>query len=146
MLPGHSAPLVLPPILMKCSFSALDSLYTFFVHLDSGWPCTLWPFWGFLLFPNVSEVSRQSQQLLLCIGGVLFSLRKQSKHNTNSFSFHHSCGGLTLAGHQMPTKATLPVSSSAGQRRENRIKGLWIEIRTRRGHSPITVTGKTDST
>ena len=57
-----------------------------------------------------------------------------------------SCGGLTLAGCQVPTKATLSLPSSTGQGRENKTKGLWVEIRTRRDHSPITVTGKTDST
>jgi len=56
------------------------------------------------------------------------------------------CGGLTLAGGRVPTKAALSLSSSAGQRKENRTKGLWVERRTGKAHSPITVTGKTDST
>lgn len=29
------------------------------------------------------------------------------------------CGGLTVGGHHMPTKATLSLPSSAGQGREN---------------------------
>ena len=56
------------------------------------------------------------------------------------------CGGLTLAGCQVPTKAALSLHSSAGQGRENITKGSWVEIRTGRDHSLITVMGKTDST
>ena len=56
------------------------------------------------------------------------------------------CGGLTLAGHQVPTKAALSLTSSAGQGRENITKGSWVEIRTGRDPSPITITGKTDLT
>lgn len=48
------------------------------------------------------------------------------------------CGGLL-------TKAALALSSSAGQGRENKRKGSWVEIRAGRDHSPINVTGKTDS-
>ena len=56
------------------------------------------------------------------------------------------CGGLILPGHQVLTKATLSLPSSAGQGRENRRKNLWVEISTGRDHSPITVMGKPDST
>jgi len=56
------------------------------------------------------------------------------------------CGGLTLAGLQVPTKAVLSPHSSTGQRRENIMKGLWVEIRTGRDRSPITAMGKTDLT
>ena len=45
------------------------------------------------------------------------------------------CGGVTLAGHQAPTKAALSLPSSAGKRRENIMKGSWVEIRTGRDHS-----------
>lgn len=34
------------------------------------------------------------------------------------------CGGLTLAGYQVPAKATLSLLSSAGHERENIIKVL----------------------
>jgi len=61
-------------------------------------------------------------------------------------SCHEVCGGLALAGHQVPTKAALSLHSSAGQGRENGTKGTWAEIRRGRYHSPITITGKTDST
>ena len=37
------------------------------------------------------------------------------------------CGGLTLAGCQVPTKATLSLPSSAGQGRENIMKGSWVD-------------------
>jgi len=37
------------------------------------------------------------------------------------------CGGLTLAGHQVPTKAAPSLPSSAGQGRENTTKGSWVE-------------------
>jgi len=55
------------------------------------------------------------------------------------------CGGLTLAGCQVPTKAALLFSLLSGQGRENIIKGSWVKIRTGRDHSAFTVTGKTDS-
>jgi len=43
------------------------------------------------------------------------------------------CGGLTLAGCQVPTKATRSLLSSAGgQQRENTMKGSWVEMRTGR--------------
>lgn len=44
------------------------------------------------------------------------------------------CRGLTLAGCQVPTKASLPLPSSAGQERENTTKGSWVRIRTGRDH------------
>jgi len=40
------------------------------------------------------------------------------------------CGGLTWAGLQVPSIATLSLSCSAEQGRENRTKGSWVEIRT----------------
>ena len=52
------------------------------------------------------------------------------------------CGGLTLAGLQVPTKVVLLFPSSAGQGRENTTKGSQIEIRTGRGHSPVSITAK----
>jgi len=57
-----------------------------------------------------------------------------------------ACGEMTLFGSQVPTKAALSFPSSAGQGRENTMKGSWVKIRTGRDHSPITATGKTDST
>ena len=54
------------------------------------------------------------------------------------------CGGLTLAGCQVPTKAALSLPSSAGQGRENIMKSLCIKVRTGRDHSATTVMGKTD--
>jgi len=55
-------------------------------------------------------------------------------------------GAFSLAVHQVPTKAALSLHFSAGQGRKNMTKGLWVEIRTGRDHSPITITGKTDLT
>ena len=49
--------------------------------------------------------------------------------------FVNSCGGLTVAGRQVPTKAALSLPSSAGQGRENEMKGSWVEIRTGRSLS-----------
>ena len=43
----------------------------------------------------------------------------------------HMCGGLTLAGFQVPTKAALPLLSSAGQGTENITKGSWVKIKDR---------------
>jgi len=56
------------------------------------------------------------------------------------------CGGLTLAGCQTPPKPLYHPPSSAGQGREKITKGSWVEVRTGRHHSSITVTGKTDWT
>ena len=56
------------------------------------------------------------------------------------------CGVLTLAGCQVPTKASPSLLSAAGQGRENVTKGLWVKIRLGRDHSPVTVAGKTDMT
>lgn len=49
-----------------------------------------------------------------------------------------------LAGQQVPTEAT-PSLISTGQGRENITKGLWVDIRARGDHSPVTVKGKTYS-
>jgi len=56
------------------------------------------------------------------------------------------CGGLTLPRSQVPTKAALPLPSSAGEGEKTMTKGSWVEIRTGRDQSPITTMGKTDST
>jgi len=53
-------------------------------------------------------------------------------------------GGLILPGCQVPTKAALSLPLLR-QGRENITKDSWVEIRTGRDHSAITVTGKTDS-
>lgn len=57
-----------------------------------------------------------------------------------------TCLGLTLTEHQMPTKVALSLPSSVGQGRQNIMKDLWIEIRTGRDRSPVTVSSKTGST
>lgn len=49
---------------------------------------------------------------------------------------------VTLAGHQVPTKVTLSLSSSA---KENIMKSSWAEKKTERDHSPITAMGETDN-
>lgn len=54
-------------------------------------------------------------------------------------------GGLMLAGHQAPIKATPSFISSSGQGRESITKGLWGDIRVGRDHSPVTIKGKTYS-
>lgn len=51
------------------------------------------------------------------------------------------CGGLTLTGHQMPTRAALSLSSVV-QWRENTMKGLLVGVR-RGDHSAISITGET---
>ncbi|GAB0208614.1 hypothetical protein GRJ2_003327100 [Grus japonensis] len=56
------------------------------------------------------------------------------------------CGGLTLAGGQVPTRAALSLPSSTKQGRKGITKCLWVKIRTGRDHSLIVVTGKTDRT
>jgi len=42
-------------------------------------------------------------------------------------------------------QAVLSLHSSDGQGRENTTIGLWVVIRAERIHSPVMVTGKTDS-
>lgn len=56
------------------------------------------------------------------------------------------CGGLTLAEHQVLTKAILFLLSSTGQGRENTRKGSCIKLKAKRDHSPIIVMGKTGLT
>uniref|UniRef100_A0A8B9MHG9 Pleckstrin homology domain containing A1 n=1 Tax=Accipiter nisus TaxID=211598 RepID=A0A8B9MHG9_9AVES len=62
------------------------------------------------------------------------------------FKLWPNYGGLMLAGCQVPTKATCSLTSPAGQGRENKTKCSWVEKRTGRDHSLITVMGKTDLT
>lgn len=54
------------------------------------------------------------------------------------------CRGFTLAGCPAPTKTTLSLLFPAGQGRENMMKVSWVEIRTKKDHSPSIVMGKTD--
>jgi len=55
------------------------------------------------------------------------------------------CGGLALAGHQVPTKATsLSLPSSAGQGEKR--KGSWVEIKTGKDHLQVTIMDKTNLT
>ncbi|XP_033928597.1 PHD finger protein 7-like [Melopsittacus undulatus] len=54
------------------------------------------------------------------------------------------CGGLTVAGYQMPIKAALAVLLLSWLGRENVMIDVWIEIGTGRDHLAITVKGKTD--
>jgi len=63
----------------------------------------------------------------------------------NNWQILTSCGGLTLAGCQEAPKPAVSLLLT-GQGRENIMKGSWVKLRTGRDHSPITVTGKTDST
>ena len=62
----------------------------------------------------------------------------------NEIIYISLCSGLTLAGCQVPIKLLYHSPSSAGQREKNMTKSSWVKIRTRRDHSPITITGKTD--
>jgi len=43
-----------------------------------------------------------------------------------------------------PPKPLYHSPSSAGQRKGNMMKSLWVKIREGRGHSPVTVIDKTD--
>lgn len=53
---------------------------------------------------------------------------------------------LTLAGCQVPFRLLCHSPSSVGQGGENMTKASWVEVGTERGHSAITVTGRTDLT
>jgi len=53
--------------------------------------------------------------------------------------------GLTLAGHQVPMKLLYHSPSSTRQGKENMMKGSWVEKRTGREQSPVTIMDKTDS-
>lgn len=55
------------------------------------------------------------------------------------------CGGLTLARCQVDAKAAPSLPSWAGHGRGSITEGLWVEIRTGRDQSAVTVTGKTDN-
>jgi len=55
-----------------------------------------------------------------------------------------NCFGLAWINARCPPKLLYHSSSSAEQGRGNMMKGLRVETRTEREHSPITVTGKTD--
>jgi len=50
-----------------------------------------------------------------------------------------------MAGYQVTTKAALLLFLLNWTGERNTVKDLWVEIRTERDRSPITVTGKTDS-
>lgn len=52
------------------------------------------------------------------------------------------CGGLTLAGSQLPTTASLSLPYSTGQGRQNIKKGSWVGISMGKVHSLITITSK----
>ncbi|GAB0208389.1 mitochondrial enolase superfamily member 1 [Grus japonensis] len=54
------------------------------------------------------------------------------------------CGGLTLAGGQVPTRAALSLPSFTKQGRKGIKKCLWVKIRTGRDHSLNIVMSKTD--
>jgi len=53
------------------------------------------------------------------------------------------CGGLAWLDTRCPAEPLYIPPSSAGQGRGNVMRVLWIEIRTGRDHSPITVISKT---
>lgn len=56
-----------------------------------------------------------------------------------------ACGGLSLVGLQVPPSCAVTATSSGGWGRKI-MKVSWVKIRTGREHSPVTITGKTDST
>lgn len=56
------------------------------------------------------------------------------------------CGGLTLAGHKVPTKTTLSFSSAAEEGTENIKKGSWVKIKTEKHHSQVIITAIMDLT
>jgi len=55
------------------------------------------------------------------------------------------CCCLTWLEARCPQKPLYHSCFSAGQGRENMMKGSWIKIRTQRDHSAITIMGKADS-
>lgn len=71
----------------------------------------------------------------LCVWKAnLFSCWIYQGHVANKVSFIVCCGGSTLAGCQVATKAILSLPSSAGQGRGNITKGSWVEIRKRESY------------
>jgi len=54
------------------------------------------------------------------------------------------CFDLAWINARCPSKPLYHSASSAGQGRGNMMKGSRVKIRTRRDHSPITVTDRTD--
>ena len=110
--------------------------------------------------PHITCASQPSwleKVLLVCIGRTrahlgmtVMSCRSDCMETYGDFRksrLKYGCGGLTLAGHEVPTKAALSLSSSTGQGTENITKGSWVKIRTGRSLSNYhTITGKTDLT
>jgi len=57
-----------------------------------------------------------------------------------------NCFGFTWINARCPPKPLYRCPSSAGQGRGGMMKGSWVETRTGRDHSLVTLMGKTDST
>lgn len=96
--------------LLNPPFLFWHPLFKFFVHLDSSWPHPIWPFFDFLMFSGIYEVSWPSQQLSLHMGGVT-SLSKKRKHSTKSTSFHNDnkCVGQKLLNYFLKLFLNTPV-------------------------------------
>jgi len=56
----------------------------------------------------------------------------------------YSCYGLVWINVRCPLQPPYHSPSSAGQGRENMMKGSWVKIRIRKYHSLITITDKID--
>jgi len=66
-----------------------------------------------------------------------------------NIQIHANCHGVVgwpWLDARCPPKLLCCSPSSAGQGRENKSKGSWVEIRTGKDYTPITITGKTDLT
>lgn len=75
------------------------------------------------------------------IVSALLALKWKDPRKTEINTWHLSlCGGLALAGCQIPTKVPSVGSSSDRQGRENNER-----LKDRKNHSPITVIGKPDN-
>lgn len=76
----------------------------------------------------------------------LQSPKHRGKRSGGNRAFHYTAthsGGLTLGGYHSQSHMIIPLHKWTG--RENITEGSGVEIRAGRGHSLITVMGKTDS-
>ncbi|GAB0206987.1 GTP-binding protein Di-Ras2 [Grus japonensis] len=94
---------------------------------------------------DVKKTSSRKEKLKSKCGDVKLHCHESvmQSHQSDNTSVK-PCGGLTLAGGQVPTRAALSLPSFTRQGRKSTTKSLRVEIRTGRDHSLIIITGKTD--